>query len=329
MKKKIAFITGITGQDGFYLTKYLLDKNYEVHGLVRRSSNLNRNRIDKLVDNHVNYSNKIFLHYGDICDVISIINILKKVKPTEVYHLAAQSHVKISFEIPVYTGDATALGTLKLLESIRQLKFNPKIYIAGSSEMYGDVTNKFQNEKTPFNPRSPYGVSKVFSYYIGKNYRESYNMFISNGILFNHESPERGENFVTRKISLGVASIKLGLKKKLILGNLDARRDWGYAKDYVEGMHLMLQQKKPDDYVLATGKTYSVKDFCKLAFAEVGLDWKKFVIIDKKFYRPSEVNYLRGDCSKAKIKLKWKHKTSFKSLVKLMVRSDLKNLTSK
>ena len=330
MKKK-ALITGITGQDAFYLIKLLVRLNYEVHGIIRRSSNLNRDRLDRL-DNYllsINKKNLLKLHYGDLCDSLSVTKILDLVRPHEIYHLGAQSHVKISFEIPVYTAEATALGTLKLLESVRFLKLKSKIYLAGSSEMYGKVTQKIQNEKTPFYPRSPYGVSKVFSYYAGVNYREAYNMFICNGILFNHESPERGENFVSRKISLGVASIKLGLKKKLILGNLNAKRDWGYAEDYIKGMYAMMQHKQPDDFVLATGKTYSVKDFCKLAFQEVNLDWKKYVEVDKKFFRPSEVDYLIGDPSKAKKILKWEHKLKFSDLVKLMVHSDLKKLQNK
>ena len=330
MKKK-ALITGITGQDAFYLIKLLVRLNYEVHGIIRRSSNLNRDRLDRL-DNYllsINKKNLLKLHYGDLCDSSSVTKILDLVRPNEIYHLGAQSHVKISFEIPVYTAETTALGTLKLLESVRFLKLKSKIYLAGSSEMYGKVTQKIQNEKTPFYPRSPYGVSKVFSYYAGVNYREAYNMFICNGILFNHESPERGENFVSRKISLGVASIKLGLKKKLILGNLNAKRDWGYAEDYVKGMYAMMQHKQPDDFVLATGKTYSVKDFCKLAFQEVNLDWKKYVEVDKKFFRPSEVDYLIGDPSKAKKILKWEHKLKFSDLVKLMVHSDLKKLQNK
>jgi len=330
MKKK-ALITGITGQDAFYLIKLLVRLNYEVHGIIRRSSNLNRDRLDRL-DNYllsIKKKNLLKLHYGDLCDSSSVTKILDLVRPNEIYHLGAQSHVKISFEIPVYTAEATALATLKLLESVRFLKLKSKIYLAGSSEMYGKVTQKIQNEKTPFYPRSPYGVSKVFSYYAGVNYREAYNMFICNGILFNHESPERGENFVSRKISLGVASIKLGLKKKLILGNLNAKRDWGYAEDYVKGMYAMMQHKQPDDFVLATGKTYSVKDFCKLAFQEVNLDWKKYVEVDKKFFRPSEVDYLIGDPSKAKKILKWEHKLKFSDLVKLMVHSDLKKLQNK
>ena len=330
MKKK-ALITGITGQDAFYLIKLLVRLNYEVHGIIRRSSNLNRDRLDRL-DTYllsIKKKNLLKLHYGDLCDSSSVTKILDLVRPNEIYHLGAQSHVKISFEIPVYTAEATALGTLKLLESVRFLKLKSKIYLAGSSEMYGKVTQKIQNEKTPFYPRSPYGVSKVFSYYAGVNYREAYNMFICNGILFNHESPERGENFVSRKISLGVASIKLGFKKKLILGNLNAKRDWGYAEDYVKGMYAMMQHKQPDDFVLATGKTYSVKDFCKLAFQEVNLDWKKYVEVDKKFFRPSEVDYLIGDPSKAKKILKWEHKLKFSDLVKLMVHSDLKKLQNK
>jgi len=330
MKKK-ALITGATGQDAFYLIKLLIKYNYEVHGIIRRASNLNRERLDRL-DNYlssINKKNLLTLHYGDLCDSSSLTKILDMVRPDEIYHLGAQSHVKISFEIPVYTAEATALATLKLLESVRFLKLKSKIYLAGSSEMYGKVTQKIQNEKTPFYPRSPYGVSKVFSYYAGVNYREAYNMFICNGILFNHESPERGENFVSRKISLGVASIKLGLKKKLILGNLNAKRDWGYAEDYVKGMYAMMQHKQPDDFVLATGKTYSVKDFCKLAFQEVNLNWKKYVEVDKKFFRPSEVDYLIGDPSKAKKILKWEHKLKFSDLVKLMVHSDLKKLQNK
>ncbi len=330
MKKKV-LITGITGQDAFYLIKLLVRLNYEVHGIIRRSSNLNRDRLDRL-DTYllsIKKKNLLKLHYGDLCDSSSVTKILDLVRPNEIYHLGAQSHVKISFEIPVYTAEATALGTLKLLESVRFLKLKSKIYLAGSSEMYGKVTQKIQNEKTPFYPRSPYGVSKVFSYYAGVNYREAYNMFICNGILFNHESPERGENFVSRKISLGVASIKLGLRKKLILGNLNAKRDWGYAEDYVKGMYAMMQHKQPDDFVLATGKTYSVKDFCKLAFQEVNLDWKKYVEVDKKFFRPSEVDYLIGDPSKAKKILKWEHKLKFSDLVKLMVHSDLKKLQNK
>ena len=327
MIKKV-LITGITGQDAFYLVKLLINLNYQVHGIIRRASNLNRDRLDRL-DNYLSSINKkkhLTLHYGDLCDSSSVTKVLDLVRPHEIYHLGAQSHVKISFELPVYTAEATALGTLKLLESARFLKLKSKIYLAGSSEMYGKVTQKIQNEKTPFYPRSPYGVSKVFSYYAGINYREAYKMFICNGILFNHESPERGENFVSRKITLGVASIKLGLKKKLILGNLNAKRDWGYAEDYVRGMYMMMQHNHPDDYVLATGKLYSVKDFCKLAFQQVDLDWKKYVEVDKKFFRPSEVDYLIGDPSKAKKILKWQHKLNFSDLVKLMVKSDLKKL---
>ena len=310
------------------MLKLLINLNYQVHGIIRRSSNLNRDRLDRL-DNYLSSINKkkhLTLHYGDLCDSSSVTKVLDLVRPHEIYHLGAQSHVKISFELPVYTAEATALGTLKLLESARFLKLKSKIYLAGSSEMYGKVTQKIQNEKTPFYPRSPYGVSKVFSYYAGINYREAYKMFICNGILFNHESPERGENFVSRKITLGVASIKLGLKKKLILGNLNAKRDWGYAEDYVRGMYMMMQHNHPDDYVLATGKSYSVKDFCKLAFQQVDLDWKKYVEVDKKFFRPSEVDYLIGDPSKAKKILKWQHKLNFSDLVKLMVKSDLKKL---
>ncbi len=328
--KKIAFITGITGQDGSYLTELLLEKNYEVHGMVRRSSTFNRSRIEKFFDRDTYLSGgqkgKFYLHYGDLLDNASLSKVLNKIEPTEIYNLGAQSHVGISFEIPEYTLDTIAHGTLRLLESVKNCKLDSKIYQAGSSEMFGKVSNRPQNEKTPFYPRSPYGASKVYSHWIATNYRESYDMFISNGILFNHESPRRGENFVTRKITLGAASIKLGLQNELILGNLDAQRDWGYAKDYVEAMWLILQQEKADDFVIATGKSYSVKYFCELVFDLLNLDYKKYVKSDKRYFRPLEVDDLEGDYSKAKKILGWQPKTSIEELAKIMIESDLKLL---
>jgi GDPmannose 4,6-dehydratase len=332
--KKTALITGVTGQDGSYLADLLLSKGYEVHGIVRRSSSFNRGRVEHIYDlknlnDEGGRDSQFVLHYGDLADASSITRVLQGVKPDEIYHLAAQSHVKVSFELPVYTADTTGVGTLRLLEAARDLGLKSKIYLAGSSEMYGKVVEIPQKESTPFYPRSPYGASKVFSYWLGVNYRESYDMFICNGILFNHESPRRGENFVTRKITLGVAAIKLGLLNTLRLGNLSAKRDWGFAKDYVQGMWLMLQQDQPDDYVLATGETHSVQEFCELAFAHVGLDWKKHVEVDPRYYRPAEVDLLIGDPSKARQKLGWKHTLSFEGLVKLMVEEDLKYLKQK
>ena len=325
-----ALITGITGQDGSYLTEFLLNKNYEVHGIVRRTSMFNRSRIEKYFDlnNYIKGGNKkkFFLHYGDLLDNTSLTNILLKVQPKEIYNLGAQSHVGTSFEIPEYTLEATGYGLLKLLQAIKNIKLKTKIYQAGSSEMFGNIKSKFLNENTAFYPRSPYAASKVYAHWIAINYREAYNMFISNGILFNHESPRRGENFVTRKITLGAASIKLGLQKKLILGNLEAKRDWGYAKDYVEAMWLILQQKKPNDFVIATGKSYSVKYFCKLVFELLDLDYTKYVVSSQKYFRPTEVDNLRGDFSKAKKILNWKPKTSIKEIAKIMIESDLKLL---
>jgi GDPmannose 4,6-dehydratase len=323
---KRALITGITGQDGSYLAELLLQKGYEVHGIVRRASSFNTARIDHLYQDPHKRGVKLFLHYGDLSDSVSLVKMLYELKPDEIYHLGAQSHVRVSFDIPEYTADITALGTIRILEAIRETGSHPRFYQASSSEMYGKVAEIPQRETTPFHPRSPYGVSKVFAYWATVNYRESYDLFACNGILFNHESPRRGETFVTRKITRAVAHIKLGLQKKLYLGNLDAKRDWGYAPEYVEAMWLMLQQDKPDDYVIATGETLSVKEFCEEAFARVGLDWNKYVEIDKRYYRPAEVDVLIGDATKAKKILGWEPKVRFKELVKLMVDADMKSL---
>src|SRR5256885_15515204 len=318
-----ALITGITGQDGSYLAEFLLGKGYEVHGIIRRASTFNTGRIDHLYqDPHIN-GVRLFLHYGDIADSTNLIKLLYRLQPDEIYHLAAQSHVRVSFDIPEYTGDVTALGTVRMLESIRETRLKTKFYQASSSEMYGKVVETPQTEKTPFYPRSPYAAAKLYSYWTAVNYRESYGIFACNGILFNHESPRRGETFVTRKITRAAARIKAGLENKLYLGNLDAQRDWGYAKEYVEAMWLMLQQDQPDDYVIATGKTHAVKEFVAEAFSCLDLDWREFVDIDPKYYRPTEVECLLGDASKAKTKLGWKAKTQFEDLVRLMVDADL------
>jgi len=313
---KKALITGITGQDGSYLAELLLDKGYEVHGLVRRSSSFNTWRIDHVRE-------RLVLHYGDLVDQNSLARALDALQPDEVYNLAAQSHVKVSFEMPEYTTDVTALGVLRLLDAVRDLELKTRVYQAGSSEMYGKVHETPQTETTPFHPRSPYAVSKVFGHYMAVNYRESYGMHVSNGILFNHESPRRGENFVTRKITMGVAAIKQGRAKELRLGNLDAKRDWGHAKDYVEAMWRILQQEKPSDYVIATGETHSVREFCEEAFGCVGLEWKDFVKVDAKYFRPAEVDLLLGDASKARRELGWSPRVTFKELAKLMVEADL------
>jgi GDPmannose 4,6-dehydratase len=315
MKK--ALITGITGQDGSYLAELLLQKGYEVHGLVRRSSSFNTWRID-----HIRES--LQLHYGDLVDTSSLTRVLELIGPDEIYNLAAQSHVKVSFEMPEYTGNTTGLGVLRLLDAVHEAGLkNTRVYQAGSSEMYGKVVETPQKETTPFHPRSPYGAAKVYGHWIAVNYRESYSMHVSNGILFNHESPRRGENFVTRKITLGIAAIKKGKAKDLHLGNLDAKRDWGFAGDYVEAMWRMLQQDQPDDYVVATGETWSVKDFLLEAFSHAGLDWEKYVVIDPRFFRPAEVDLLLGDPTKAKTKLGWKPAVDFKALVKMMVDADM------
>ena len=321
MKK--AFITGVTGQDGSYLAELLLEKGYEVHGIIRRASTFNTERIDHLYqDPHIN-GVKLFLHYGDIADSTNLIKLLYRLEPDEIYHLAAQSHVRVSFDIPEYTGDVTGIGTIRILEAIRETGLKTKFYQASSSEMYGKARDIPQSETTPFYPRSPYGAAKVYSYWVTVNYRESYGMFACNGILFNHESPRRGETFVTRKITRAAAHIKAGLQDKLYLGNLDAKRDWGYAKEYVEAMWLMLQQDQPDDYVIATGETHSVGQFLEEAFSYAGLDWRKHVEVDPKYYRPAEVDLLVGDSRKAKKKLGWEAKTKFKNLVRLMMDADL------
>jgi len=321
MSKK-ALITGITGQDGSYLAELLLSKGYQVHGIIRRSSSFNTERIDHLyLDPHVN-GVKLFLHYGDLSDSASLTKLLHEVQPEEVYHLGAQSHVRVSFDIPEYTGDVTGLGTARLLEAIRDAAPKAKFYQASSSEMYGLVQAVPQREDTPFYPRSPYGAAKVYAYWMTVNYRESYKMHASNGILFNHESPRRGETFVTRKITRALARIKAGLQKELYLGNLDAKRDWGYAPEFVEAMWLMLQQEQGDDYVVATGETHSVREFLEEAFAYANLDWNKYVKIDPRYFRPAEVDLLIGDAGKAKKILGWQPKTSFKQLVQIMVKAD-------
>ena len=321
-----ALITGITGQDGAYLTEFLLGKGYEVHGVLRRASSFNTERLDHIYhDPHV-AGPRLRLHYGDLSDGTALRRVLEKVQPQEVYNLAAQSHVKVSFEIPEYTGDIVAMGTLRLLEALRDhmetTGTTVRYYQASSSEMYGSAPAP-QNEATPFHPRSPYAVSKVAGHWYVVNYRESYGLFGCNGILFNHESPRRGETFVTRKITRAAGRIKEGLQDKLFLGNLDARRDWGFAGDYVEAMWLMLQQDAPDDYVVATGVSYSVREFVAAAFAELGLEWEKFVEFDSRYLRPAEVDFLQGDASKAQAKLGWKPRVDFKQLVKMMVAHDL------
>jgi len=337
-----ALITGITGQDGSYLAEFLLSKGYEVHGIIRRASTFNTARIDHLYkDPHI-LGVKLFLHYGDLSDGSNLDRLLEKIKPDEIYHLGAQSHVRVSFDIPEYTGNVTALGTLRLLDAIRETGIKTKFYQASSSEMFGMAHEIPLKETSPFYPRSPYGVAKVYAYWITKNYRESYGLFAANGILFNHESPRRGETFVTRKITRGLARIKLGIEEKLYLGNLDAKRDWGYAKDYVEGMWLMLQQSKPDDYILATNESHTVREFVEIAakhfdyeivwqnkgMEEKGIDKKSgkiLIEIDQKYFRPAEVDILQGDFTKAKEKLGWSPTTTFTELVKLMCEADLIN----
>ncbi|AFR71764.1 GDP-D-mannose dehydratase [Brachyspira pilosicoli WesB] len=324
MKK--ALITGITGQDGSYLAELLLEKGYEVHGIIRRSSSFNTERIDHLYsDPHIN-DVRMFLHYGDLSDSSNLSRLLEKIQPDEIYNLAAQSHVRVSFDMPEYTADVVGLGTIRILDAIKETHIKTKFYQASTSELYGKVVETPQTEKTPFYPRSPYACAKLYSYWITVNYRESYDMYACNGILFNHESPRRGETFVTKKITHAIAKILKKEQDKLYLGNLDAKRDWGYAKDYVEAMWLMLQQEKADDYVIATGETHSVKEFLDEAFGLVGLDWKKYVEIDARYYRPAEVDLLLGDPTKAKEKLGWKPKTTFKELVKIMLEYDLNSV---
>ncbi len=318
-----ALITGITGQDGSYLTELLLAKGYEVHGLIRRSSSFNTERLDAIYQDPHSSKAHMFLHYGDLSDSVSTFKLIDELKPDEVYHLGAQSHVRVSFDIPEYTADVTGTGTVRLLEAIRQAVPKCRFYQASSSEMFGLVQAVPQSETTPFYPRSPYGAAKVFSYWLTVNYRESYGMHASNGILFNHESPRRGETFVTRKITRAVARIQAGLQDKLFMGNLDSKRDWGFAPEYVEAMWLMLQQDNPDDYVIATGETHTIREFLGESFGLVGLDWEKYVEIDPRYYRPAEVDLLIGDPSKAKRQLDWAPKTTFKDLVRIMTEADI------
>lgn len=322
MKK--ALVTGITGQDGSYLAELLLEKGYEVYGLIRRSSSFSTGRIDHLYQDRHEGNARLKLIYGDLSDGSSLNHTIRTIAPDEIYNLAAQSHVRVSFDIPEYTADVTGLGAIRILDAIREAGLSKtKFYQASSSELYGKVLETPQRESTPFYPRSPYGAAKAYAFYITQNYREAYNIYAVNGILFNHESPRRGETFVTRKITLGLARIKQGIQEKLYLGNLDAKRDWGYAKDYVEAMWLMLQQETPDDYVIATGETHSVREFLEEAAEIVGINWKKIVEVDPKYFRPTEVDLLLGDATKAKRQLGWVPKTSFKELVRIMVEADM------
>ena len=341
---KVALITGITGQDGSYLTELLLEKGYEVHGIIRRHSTISTTRIDPLFENPEIGNKKLFLHYGDLTDSSNLNRLLEKIKPDEIYNLAAQSHVAVSFEVPEYTAEATGVGTLRLLDAIKENGLKCRFYQASTSELFGGLPGTApQSEKTPFYPKSPYGVAKLYSYWITVNYRESYDLFACNGILFNHESPRRGETFVTRKITRAVASIMAGKQEKLSLGNMDAKRDWGFAGDYVEGMWRILQQEKPGDYVLATNETHTVREFVELAFKEVGveIEWqgtgvdekgidkatgKVLVDVNPKYFRPAEVELLWGDSTKAEKELGWKRKVSFKGLVSMMVDSDMKEI---
>jgi GDPmannose 4,6-dehydratase len=344
MTKK-ALITGITGQDGSYLAELLLEKGYQVHGIIRRSSTFNTGRINHIFQDPHESHKRLFLHYGDIADSSNISRLIEKIRPNEIYHLAAQSHVRVSFDIPEYTGDVTGLGTLRILDAIREARLETKFYQASSSEMFGLVQEVPQTEETPFYPRSPYGAAKVYGYWITKNYRESYNLFACNGILFNHESPRRGETFVTRKISRGLSRIKLGIDSTLYMGNLDAKRDWGFAKDYVEGMWMMLQQDAPDDYVLATNETHTVREFIEVASKKLGIDleWrgegvdeigvdlntgKNIIKIDPSYFRPAEVDLLIGDPAKAKRIMGWEPKVKFKQLVEMMVDADMEAQSS-
>jgi GDPmannose 4,6-dehydratase len=323
---KKALITGITGQDGSYLAELLLAKGYEVHGIKRRSSSFNTGRIDNIFPDLHDRHARLFLHFADLSDPTSLIRLLLHVQPDEIYHLGAQSHVRVSFDIPEYTGDISALGTTRLLEAVREAKVKPKFYNAGSSEMFGNAAETPQRESTPFRPRSPYACAKVYSHWMAVNYREAYDLFISNGILFNHESPRRGETFVSRKITRAVARILIGIQEKLYLGNLDAKRDWGYAPEYVEAMWAMLQQPIADDYVIATGETHSVREFVELAFDYVGMNWRNYVEEDPRYFRPTEVDLLQGDATKARDKLGWVPKIKLTELVKLMVEADIQLL---
>ncbi len=323
---KRALITGITGQDGSYLTELLLTKDYEVFGIIRRSSSFNTQRIDHVYQDPHESTNRLRLVYGDLNDASSLNKILRDVQPEEIYNLGAQSHVRVSFDIPEYTAEVGALGTLRLLEAIRETGLNPRFYQASSSELFGKVQEIPQRETTAFYPRSPYGVAKLYAYWITVNYRESYGMYACNGILYNHESPRRNETFVTRKVTRAAAAIKLGLRDKLFLGNLDAKRDWGYAPEFVEAMWLMLQQDQPDDYIIATGETHSIRELLDVAFGRLDLDWKAFVEVDTRYYRPAEVDILIGDASKAEKALGWKPKVKFRELVQIMVDADLAEL---
>ena len=322
MSKKVAFITGVTGQDGSYLAELLLSKGYEVHGLIRRASTFNTSRIDHIYEDPHDPNPKLYLHYGDLTDGVGLTNLMREIQPTEIYNLAAQSHVMVSFTMPQYTAQVDAVGSVAILEAIRATKRDVRFYQASTSELFGS-TPPPQNEVSPFRPRSPYAAAKLMAYWSTVNYREAFGIHATNGILFNHESPRRGETFVTRKITRAVAAIKNGKQKKLFLGNLDAIRDWGYAKEYVESMWLMLQQDEPSDYVVATGVGATVRDFVQVAFEHAGLDWKEFVEIDKKYERPTEVDALIGDASKAYLGLGWKAKTMWDDLAKLMVDADL------
>lgn len=324
-----ALITGITGQDGSYLAELLLSKGYEVHGIKRRSSSFNTERIDTVLTDAHDRNARLFLHFGDLADASNLIRLLLTIRPDEIYHLGAQSHVQVSFEIPEYTGEVTGVGTTRLLEAIRQSGIRTKFYNAASSEMFGNTPEVPQRETTPFHPRSPYGCAKVYSYWSTVNYREAFGLFACNGILFNHESPRRGETFVTRKITRAIARILAGLQDKLYLGNLDAKRDWGFAGDYMEAIWLMMQQPVADDFVIATGESHSVREFLEMAFGYAGLAWRKYVEIDPSYFRPTEVDFLQGDASKARSKLGWRQKTGFEELVKMMVDSDIRLLQDK
>ena len=320
MKK--ALVTGVTGQDGSYLAELLLSKGYEVHGLIRRSSSINTRRLDQVWRDPHEKGVRYFNHYADLSDAVSLLNLIREIAPDEVYNLGAQSHVRVSFDIPVYTADVSGLGAARLLEAIRAADPTTRFYQASTSEMFG-ATPPPQSETTPFHPRSPYGVSKLFAHWMTINYREAHGLFACSGILFNHESVRRGETFVTRKITRAVARIKAGLQEKLYLGNLDSKRDWGYAPEYVEAMWMMLQQDHPDDYVIATGEAHTSREFCMIAFEHAGLDWERYVEVDERYYRPSEVDYLLGDASKAKQELGWEARTRFDALVRLMVDEDI------
>ena len=327
MAKKVALITGITGQDGSYLTEFLLAKGYEVHGIIRRSSSFNTDRIDHLMNDPAIYNESLFLHYGDLTDGSRLVTLIKKIQPTEIYNLAAQSHVRASFDEPEYTGDTVGLGVTRLLEAVRIADVDTRFYQASSSEMFG-ATPPPQNEETPFYPRSPYGAAKLYSYWMTKNYREAYGLFACNGILFNHESERRGETFVTRKIAIAAARIASGLQKELYLGNLEAIRDWGYAPEYVEGMWMMLQQNTPQDYVLATNTGYTVRQLAHFAFDSLGLDYQKYVKKDERYFRPTEVDALIGDYTKAKRDLGWSPKTLTPELAQLMVNHEIKKINN-